>query len=139
MKYIITERQLNLLKEEEILEIPFEAFDNNWNLMQKFLEKRNYPPYKITRNLDLRGHEIKSLGNLISVGGYLDLYGTPIESLGKLQYVGGYLDLYETPIKSLGKLQSVGGFLDLSDTPISKTTTEEEIRSYINVSGNIFI
>ena len=80
MKYIITERQYRLLTEEpeEILEIPYEAFDYDWDLLQKFLERRGNPPYKLIGNLDLSGFNIKSLGNLQSVGGDLFLKDTPL-------------------------------------------------------------
>jgi len=55
MKYLITERQLKLIKEQdEILELDFDFFNNNWNILQKFLERRGNPPYIITGDLDLR-------------------------------------------------------------------------------------
>jgi len=160
MKYIINERQYKLLTEQdEILKIPFDAFGNDWDLLQKFLEKRGNPPYELTGNVDLEEKNIKSLGNLISVGGWLDLRNTPIKSLGNLTSVGGHLDLYGspikslgnltsvggslylqgTPIKSLGNLTSVGGSLYLRDTPISKKYSEEEIRQMVNVGGDIYI
>ena len=159
MKYIITENQYKLLTEQEdILRIPLAAFDNNWNDLQLFLERRGNPPYEITDDLDLYKSNIKSLGNLTSVGGSLDLYGSKIESLGNLTSVGGYLDLYISNIKSLGNLTSVGGnlnledsnveslgnltsvggYLDLTDTPLSKKYSEEEIRKMVEVVGNLY-
>jgi hypothetical protein len=79
MKYLITERQLKLIKEQdEILELDFDFFNNNWNILQKFLERRGNPPYIITGDLDLRNTNIESLGNLKSVGGYLYLTNTPL-------------------------------------------------------------
>ena len=83
MKIIITESQYNrILKEEEeqkVLSIPsLKVFGGNWDLLQKFLEKKGNPPYTIGGNLDLFGKPIKSLGNLQSVGGYLNLWGTPL-------------------------------------------------------------
>jgi hypothetical protein len=159
MKYIITEAQYKLLMEQdEILNLPFDAF-NDWNLLQKFLNKRGNPPYKISGDLDLYGAPIESLGNLISVDGYLileetpieslgnltsvsgNLYlnGTPIESLGSLRSVGGDLILFETQIESLGNLRSVGGDLDLDTTPMSITHTEKDIRDKVNVGGEIFL
>ena len=87
--------------------------------MLKFLAKKGNPDFTFTGNLDL--------------------YGTPIESLGELTSVGGYLDLRNTPIKSLGNLTSVGGYLDLEDTPISEKYTEEEIRSLVEVKGDIYL
>ena len=140
MKYIITERQYRLLTEEpeEILEIPYEAFDYDWDLLQRFLERRGNPPYKIIGDLNLYNSKIKSLGNLQSVGGNLNLYGSDIKSLGNLQSVGDTLYLYKSNIKSLGNLQYVGNNLNLQDTPLSKTTTKEEIRSQVEVGGSIY-
>ena len=123
MKIIITESQYNrILKEEEeqkVLRIPsLKLFNNDWDLLQKFLERKGNPPY--------------------TFGGDLDLEGTPIESLGNLISVEGKLDLRLTPIKSLGNLQSVGGSLDLEGTPLSRKYTEEEIRQMVDVVGNIY-
>jgi hypothetical protein len=160
MKYIISERQYNLLTEQEdILRIPFVVFGNDWDVLQRFLERRGNPPYEITDDLDLRETDIKSLGNLTSVGGNLDLFGTEIESLGNLTSVGGYLYLYGTEIKSLGNLTSVGGSLDLfgteieslgnltsvggylylSETPLSREYSEEKIRSMVEVGGQVYL
>jgi hypothetical protein len=180
MKYIITEHQYKLLLEQDdILRIPFAAFGNNWEVLQKFLEKRGNPPYEITDDLNLRSHEIQSLGNLTSVGGDLNLkhseieslgnltsvggglnlFNSGIESLGNLTSVGGYLYLYQSDIKSLGNLTSVGGYLDLTycnikslenltsvggnldleDTPLSKKYTKDEIRSMVEVGGEIYL
>jgi hypothetical protein len=47
--------------------------------------------------------------------------------------------LYGTSIKSLEKLKSVGSNLMLLGTPISKKYTEKEIRSMVNVGGNVFL
>ncbi len=139
MKYLITERQLKLIKEDNIRKIDFDIFNNDWALLQKFLERRGNPPYIITGYLDLFNSNIKSLGNLQSVGGYLNLYNTNIESLGNLQSVGGYLNLNNTNIQSLRNLESVGGFLDLRFTPLSRKTTEDEIRSQVEVGGIIYM
>jgi hypothetical protein len=189
MKIIITENQYELLKEMEdkpkVYNFPsLEIFGHknpmdNWNLMQKFLDKKGNPNFTIDGDLDLGDTPIESLGNLTSVGGYLNLYGTPIESLGNLTSVGGslilsntpikslenltsvggYLDLRYTPIKSLGNLTSVGGNLvlrhtrieslgnltsvdgnlDLEDTPISYEYTEEEIRSQVDIKGELYL
>ena len=163
MKIIITESQYNrILKEEEeqkVLQIPsMKYFSNDWDLLQKFLESKGYPPYSIGGDLYLIGKAIESLGSLISVGGELDLRYTPIESLENLTSVGGDLDLRETPIESLGNLQSVGGYLDLSrtpieslgnltsvggvlylfDTPLSKKYTEEQIRQMFYFVDEIY-
>ena len=143
----------------EILKIPFAAFDNNWDDLQLFLKHRGNPPYEITDGLDLRDTNIKSLGNLTSVGGNLDLGGSGIQSLGNLTSVGGNLDLFKSNIKSLGNLTSVGGFLfiyrakieslgnltsvggylDLMGTPLSNKYSEEEIRKMVKVVGDIYL
>ena len=143
MKILVTESQYNrILKEEEeqkVLHIPsLKFFNDDWDLLQKFLESKGNPPYTIGGNLVLFGQPIKSLGNLISVGGYLDLDNTPIKSLGNLQSVGGYLDLRNTQIESLGKLTSVGDDLYFEDTTLSKKYTREQIRQMVDVGGKIF-
>jgi hypothetical protein len=102
----------------EILKIPFAAFNNDWESLQIFLGRRGYPHYEITDNLDLRGINIESLGNLTSVEGDLFLGYSGIKSLGNLTSVGGGLFLGYTGIKSLGNLTSVGGWLDLWSSEI---------------------
>jgi hypothetical protein len=162
MKILISENQYKRLfeQEQEVFHIPsLKLFNNDWNTLQMFLNKKGNPPYSIGDDLDLRGTTIQSLGNLKSVGGYLDLQGTKIKSLGNLQSVGGGLSLVGTPIQSLGNLESVvgglflqnskiqslgnlksvGGDLFLENTPISKKYTREQIRQMINVKGYIYM
>jgi hypothetical protein len=162
MKYIINERQYRLLtgQEEEILRIPFAAFGNDWDDLQKFLKRRGNPPYEITGNLRLFGKPIENLGNITSVNGYLQLYQSKLTSLGNLTSVGGWTDLRYTHITTLGNLTSVGeglfldhcnqlesfgdlkyvgGNLDLTETPLSKKYNEEEIRSMVEVGGKIYL
>ena len=120
MKIIITENQFKKLKEPKVLHIPsFEIFDNDWNKLQKYLDRKGNPPY--------------------SIGGNLYLEDTPIESLGNLTSVGGYLNLQDTPIESLGNLTSVGGDLYLEDTPISNKHSEQEIKQMVNIEGDIYL
>jgi hypothetical protein len=69
----------------------------------------------------------------------LYLAKSSIESLGNLESVEGNLTLVASQIKSLGNLKSVGGPLYLLKTPISKKYTEEEIRSMVNVGGNVYL
>ena len=102
----------------EILKIPFAAFDNNWDDLQLFLKHKGNPPYEITDDLDLRGTYIESLGNLTSVGGYLFLCRSKIESLGNLT--------------------SVRGSLFLEGTPLSEKYTEKEIRSMVKIGLKIY-
>jgi len=164
MKIVISESQYKRLieteEEQEVLHIPsLKFFNDDWFILEKFLDHKGNPPYSIGGDLDLRKTPIESLGNLTSVGGNLNLYQTQIESLGNLQSVGGDLDLYQTQIESLGNLQSVGGFLDLQgtyieslgnlqsvggdlylyETPISEKYSEEEIRQMVNVEGEIYL
>ena len=86
MKIIITESQYKRIlkeeKEQKVLRIPsLKFFNDDWDLLQKFLERNGNPPY--------------------SIGGDLDLYNTPIESFGNLQSVGSDLDLTETPLSKM--------------------------------------
>jgi hypothetical protein len=163
MKIIITESQYKrILKEEEeqkVLHIPsLKFFNDDWDLLQKFLKSKGNPPYTIGGDLDLyrlpvkslgnlqsvegdlglENTPIKSLGNLQSVGGSLYLTNTPIESLGNLQSVEGDLGLEHTPIKSLGNLTSVGRDLNLIKTPLSRKYTEKHIRQMVDVGNEIY-
>jgi hypothetical protein len=122
----------------EILKIPFVAFNKNWDDLQLFLKHRGNPPYEITDDLNLEYSKIESLGNLTSVGGYLNLRFSEIKSLGNLTSVGGTLNLRRTNIESLGNLTSVGGTLILRNTPLSEKYTREEIRSMIEIGGYIY-
>jgi hypothetical protein len=144
MKIIITESQYRRLIEQEerldVIHIPsLKYFNDDWNFLQEYLESEGNPPYTIDGDLDLYESDIKSLGNLQSVGGDLDLQNSKIESLGNLQSVGGYLDLFNTKIESLGNLQSVGGDLYLYKTPLSKNHSTEEIRQMVNIGGDIYM
>jgi hypothetical protein len=136
MKYIINEHQYNLLLEQDILKVPFVAFGNDWDVLQRFLERRGLPPYEIMDDLYLSGSKIESLGNLTSVGGNLDLFGTEIESLGNLTSVGGDLDLYESNIKSLGNLTSVEGDLFLDNSKIEDLGNLTSVGGYLNMAGS---
>ena len=140
MKYIINERQYNLLTEEqEILHIPsFEVFDEDWDTLQKFLERRGNPLFSIEGDLDLSYSDIESLGNLTSVGGYLSLIDSNIRDLGNLTSVGKTLFLTRcSNLTSLGNLTSVGGDLVLAKTPISKKYSRDEIRDMVGIGGHL--
>jgi hypothetical protein len=164
MKYIITNKQYNLLmessEEEKLLRIPdFSLFANNWDVLQAYLKSKGNPRYYIDGNLDLKNTDIESLGNLVGVegslnlfiskikslgnlkyvGGFLNLHDSKIESLGDLKYVGGFLNLHDSKIESLGNLEYVGGDLYLRNTPLSKITTKEEIRAKVKVGGDIYL
>jgi hypothetical protein len=150
-----------ILKEEteEVLVIPsLSFFPDGIEGLKNFIEKKNITRWSLDDNLylsqyegdltwleglvsisgylDLEGKKIKSLDNLQSVGGYLDIRNTQIKSLDNLQSVGMFLLLGGTQIKSFGNLQSVGGNLWLNKF-LSEKYTNEEIRSMINVDGDI--
>jgi hypothetical protein len=145
MKFIITENQYELLKEMEdkpkVYNFPsldifgYEKPIDNWNLMQKFLDKKGNPDFTIDGDLNLSDTLIESLGNLTSVGGYLFLMRTQIKSLGKLTSVGGKLSLERTPIKSLGNLTTVGGTLDLERTPIKSLGELTSVGGTLDLDG----
>ena len=122
----------------DVLKIPFAAFNNNWDDLQLFLKHRGNPPYMITDNLNLYESKVETLGNLTSVGGNLDLSYSEIKSLGNLTSVGGTLNLRYCEIEDFGNLTSVGGNLILRNTPLSEKYTREEIRSMIEIGGYIY-
>jgi hypothetical protein len=105
---------------EKILKIPYSAVNNDWDLLQKFLELKGNPRYIIVGDVNLRSRQdISDLGNLVGVEGELDLYDSSIVSLGELQFVGGDLKLWDCQnIKTLGKLKKVEGYLSLSFSSI---------------------
>jgi hypothetical protein len=155
----IIRRILREQEEEKLLKIPsLKFFNNDWNVLQKFLESQGYPRYSIGGNLLLSRSKIQTLGNLVRVEGNLNLYYSDVKSLGDLEYVGGWVDLTlsnteslgnleyvgnhlnisRTNIESLGNLEYVGGHLDIYKTPLSKKYTEEQIRRMVNVIGRIY-
>jgi hypothetical protein len=63
-------------EEQKVLRIPsLKFFNDDWFILEKFLDHKGNPPYSIGGDLDLRKTPIESLGNLTSVGGYLNLLG----------------------------------------------------------------
>jgi hypothetical protein len=159
MKYIITEDQFEKLnREPDVLDISFKLFNEDWDMLQKYLNRKGNPLYRLNGDLDLYVSDIESLGSLTHIEGWLNLNKSNIESLGNLTsvksdlhlykskmktlgnltYVGGDLNLNRSNIVSLGNLKSVGGDLYLRGTPLSKKYTEEEIRKMVDVKENIF-
>ncbi len=133
-------------EEQEVLNIPsLKYFDNDWDLLQKFLESEGNPPYTIGGNLNLVGLKVESLGNLVSVEHDLYAYDTPLKSLGSLTSVGGLMDISNTQIESLGNLSFVGGSLVLNRIPLFGEDTSprslerqsEILRRKVYVKGNI--
>lgn len=125
---------------ENILNIPsMSIFNNNWDLLLKFMENEGNPPFHIEGDAELPNQLITNLGNLVSVGGNLNLVDNPIRDLGKLEHVGGDLTLHMTYIQSLGNLKYVAGFLDLGYTPIKDLGKLEFVGSdlYLDSTPNL--
>ena len=124
-------------KMEKLLKIPYTVFNDNWNLLQQFLDRRGNPRYELVGDVYLLGRkDIFDLGNLVRVYGDLNLYNSSIQSLGSLEYVSGSLLLWETPIESLGNLKYVGSYLDLRFTPIKSLGNLEYVGEEIWLSKN---
>jgi hypothetical protein len=136
----IIRRVLREQEEEKLLKIPsLKFFNNDWNILQKFLESQGYPRYSIGGDLDLSFSDIETLGNLVRVEGNLNLYACiSLQSIENLEYVGGdlYLDLCQN-LESLGNLKYVGLSLYLPYTPLEKKYSNEQIRRMVNVIGHI--
>ncbi len=110
----IIRRVLREQEEEKLLKIPsLKFFNNDWNVLQMFLESQGNPRYSISGNLDLTLSDIESLGSLVRVEGDLDLSFSDIKTLGNLVRVEGNLVLNHSNIESLGSLEYVGGDLSL--------------------------
>jgi hypothetical protein len=156
MKHIIRK----ILKEQdEVINVPdLDFFDDNWEELLEFTRGRKF---RVRDNLQLEHICPKTLGNLVSVDGYLDLFSCKnitslnslervgqylglfscenLISLGNLKYVGDFLNLHGCRnLTSLGSLEYVGGELYLTNTPIANMYSEEEIRQMVEVKGNIY-
>jgi glutamine cyclotransferase len=122
---------------EKILKIPYSAVNNDWNLLQKFLELKGNPRYIIVGNVNLQDRkDIFDLGNLVGVEGDLLLGWSSIESLGELEFVDGNSSLWFCQkIKTLGKLKKVGGYLNLSWSSIESLGELEYVEGSFNLSN----
>ena len=136
---------------------PAEEWDDMFEHINNKKKGGKYDGYYIDGVVSLYGSEVTELKYLVKVGARLILSHSKISSLPKLVYVGGDLFLMAAPIESLPNLAHVGvdlylenskieslpkglyvwGDLYLRKTPLSKTTTEEELRSKINIEGRI--
>jgi len=69
MKYIITDKQYQILKEqtEQVLKLPSVDYFGGWDNLQQYLTKKNNPPYSIDGELNLADSNVTSLGNLKGV------------------------------------------------------------------------
>jgi hypothetical protein len=120
---------------KKILKIPYSAVNEDWNLLQKFLELKGNPRYIIVGDVDLEDREdIFDLGNLVGVEGDLDLSWSSIELLGELTFVNGDLNLFKCQnITTLGKLKKVEGKLFILDTNIPQSELDN-----VEVVGKIY-
>ena len=84
-------------------------------------------------DLNLRGTQITSLPEGLTVGGSLDLSYTPITALPEGLTVGGWLDLSHTPITALPEGLTVGGRLNLSGTQITA------LPESLTVGGSLYL
>jgi len=102
-----------------LLLIPYKIFNNDWDLLQKFINKIGNPNYGIIGDVNLsERNDIFSIKNLVKIYGNLDLYKSSITNLGNLEYVSDNLYLVKSSIISLGCLKYVGGMLNLCNTQI---------------------
>ena len=132
MKYIITENQLEKIK-DDILTIPYSAVNNNWDLLQKLINKKGNPPYILKGKIDLKGMKnITSLGSLFGVEGDLLINETSVETLGNLVFVTGYLKCNNTPLESLGNLTSVHS-IDADDTELESLGNLSSVKGFISL------
>ena len=119
---------------DTIIKIPYTVFNNDWDLLQQFLERKGNPRYELTGDVNLyQRKDIFNLGNLVRVYGDLRLFGSSIQSLGNLEYVGGNLNLRLSSIQSLGNLKHVGGNLNLFDTSIQSLGNLEYVGGELNI------
>ena len=119
---------------EKLLKIPYAAFNDDWDLLQQFLERRGNPMYEIVGDVKLYSRkDIFDLGNLVRVYGHLYLGGSSIKSLGNLEYVGGDLNLNWSSIQSLGNLKYVGENLSLNSTTIQSLGNLEYVGGSLNL------
>jgi hypothetical protein len=97
-----------LKEQDEVINVPdLDFFDDNWEELLEFTRGRKF---RVRDNLQLEHICPKTLGNLVSVDGYLDLFSCKnITSLNSLERVGQYLGLFSCEnLISLGNLKYVG-------------------------------
>jgi len=105
---------------DEIWKIPYSLVNENWDLLQRYLEFKGNPKYILIGNIDLTFRkDIFDLGNLVGIEGNLWLDQSSIESLGDLEFVNGDLIFWNCKnIKTLGNLKKVGGYLSLNSSSV---------------------
>ena len=106
-----------LKEQDEVITVPdLDFFDDNWEELLEFTRGRKF---RVRGDLDLKNICPETLGNLVSVDGYLNLH----ECIN---------------LTSLGSLKYVGGDLDLRNTPIAEKYSKKEIRQMVEVKGDIY-
>jgi len=147
MKYLITERQLKLIKEESendqyagIMRIPYYMVNDNWEHLQNVINSMGEPPYIIEGDVNLRGdYDIETLGSLVGVTGDLNLfYNKVIRDLGDLKFVTGELNLFGcTKLINLGNLEMVGEHLQIQYTKFRRIKDNDGLNEYqLTVGGD---
>ena len=63
----------------------------------------------IIGDADFRNSQVKSLGNLTTIGGNADFGDSEIRDLRNLETIWGYADFRNSQVKSLGQLTTIGG------------------------------
>jgi hypothetical protein len=102
-----------LKEQDEIINVPdLDFFDGDWEQLLEFTRGRKF---RVRGDLNLMDICPETLGNIISVDGYLNLWRCKnLTSLGSLERVGGSLYLFNcTNLTSLGNLEYVGRNLNL--------------------------
>jgi len=125
-----------LFKEKEDILVPRNLDTRDKKYKQKILKLLQQKVYDGNLDLSDLPFELKDLGNLEKVNGYLNLYNTSIKSLGNLKHVGGSLDLENSSITSLGNLKYVNGYLNLYNTSITSLGNLEYIGDYLNLHNS---
>ena len=122
---------------EEIFSLPpLAVFDNNYQTVLEFMDTLGNPKFKIAGDVDLyMNKEIKSLGNLVEVEGYVDIEFTNIKELPENLKIKSYLLLMgNNEIKELPNGLSVST-INAQGTNINKinniTVNQHAIFSYM--------
>jgi len=125
-------------KEKNISEIQkFKDFlkENKYSNKIKIIEKHGKVEVEVEGNLYLKGTNITTIPNNLTVGGDLDLRGTNIRTLPNNLTVGGYLDLRGTNIRTLPNNLTVGGSLDLRETNIRTLPNNLTVGGSLDLRG----
>lgn len=117
MKFIVTEEQFDKLNtESEIIDIDMKIFNDDFNLVRKFLKRIGDPLYNLNGNLyDYFDND--DIGNIVNLYGGLDMSGSKITELPKtLKLISKTLDISLSNIERLPKELKIGRSLIASDS-----------------------